>query len=219
MPEHDACEFNWHGIPKLPHVFRPRTKEQILVWECLDSRRLANSKVANRTVWEAQHVFSTWNAMVASFQCLRWFIKRAASMTGIDPRAGLQNVIGKPDSWCFWLTQIRNGVTNSSPRQELASFQQNGLGEWAEAFFYPLSIALRHLVTLPIIARDPQFVFESVARMRRLRERPLHVQIRTNTDDEHAFPLLGHAVIRCVQNAEHGLVMDIVESATRVQTF
>jgi hypothetical protein len=57
---------HWHRIPDLPHALSPRTRENVPIWESLQTSAFSHSEVPNRTIHKGEHVFTARNPMVAS---------------------------------------------------------------------------------------------------------------------------------------------------------
>ncbi len=83
-----------NGVSNLPHAFSPRALENIPVRKHLQSRAFAHGKVSHRAIWIRQHVLSTGNAMIASFQRLGRIVEITARVPRIRSRAGLKLVVG-----------------------------------------------------------------------------------------------------------------------------
>src|ERR1017187_4538591 len=112
-------KINRNGIANLPHAFGPRTREDVFVRKSLQSSALADSKVPHGTVAIREHVLSTRNPMIPSFERLRWFVQRATCMSNVGSRTG-NTKVSKPRliarSPLPRPRQVGNSVSDGSPR-------------------------------------------------------------------------------------------------------
>jgi hypothetical protein len=71
-----------------------------------------DSEIAYAPIIKYHHVLTAWNAMIASFKSLGWFVQNTTGVPRIGARSRLENV----PVLSVWLSQFCNGIANSAPR-------------------------------------------------------------------------------------------------------
>jgi hypothetical protein len=88
-------QLDGHGVSELPHAFRPRTHEHVIVRERLQTGAFSHSEITDFPIGIGEHVLAAWHSVIAGLEYFGWLIKWTASVTSINTRSRIEPVIRK----------------------------------------------------------------------------------------------------------------------------